>query len=256
MSPQTKLSSCLVCIAVLLIVPADLVQAAEPQSENNPPRTLRILFVGNSYTSVNDLPKLVATLCRAADRKISVTRALRGGATLQQHADAEASRKIGQQPFDIVVMQEQSQLPLLMPQQMHEASRKLHAQIIAENPQTRIVFYQTWARRDRPEDQAGISLAYRQIATELKAEVAPVGDAWALALAAGPQRKLHMADGSHPNAAGSYLAACVLTAVILQRNPGDLPAVNISAAEATRLQELAAKAMHDIVTPANVVKQP
>lgn len=243
MTRRTKLTFYLTGISALLILPTAVAQAAESETKNDSAQTLRILFVGNSYTSVNDLPKLMVALCRAVERKCSITRALRGGATLQQHVNAEVGRKSGQQPFDIVVLQEQSQMPLVMPQQMHEAARKLHTQIIANNPQVRIVFYQTWARRGRPQDQNGISRAYRQIATELKADIAPVGDAWALALAANPNRKLHMADGSHPNAAGSYLAACVLAAVILERSPEGLPAVGVAQNEAIGLQRSAAEAI-------------
>src|SRR5437016_11818169 len=58
---------------------------------------IRVLFIGNSYTSVNDLPAVVKALAEADGNKPSliVDQHLVGGATLEQHwNDGEAARKI------------------------------------------------------------------------------------------------------------------------------------------------------------------
>src|SRR5262249_46570037 len=53
---------------------------------------------------------------------------------------------------------------------------------------------------------------------------APVGLAWQAALKARPDFALHVADKSHPNPAGSYLAACVFYATIYGQSPKGLSA--------------------------------
>jgi len=53
---------CLACATVLILSPIGAVDAAEP------PAVVRILFVGNSYTSANNLPGMLATLSKAGDR--------------------------------------------------------------------------------------------------------------------------------------------------------------------------------------------
>jgi hypothetical protein len=94
----------------------------------------------------------------------------------------------------------------------------------------------------------GLDRAYLDIADELKAEVAPVGMAWKKALAADPSLILHQADNSHPNPKGSYLAACVLYATLLDKTPVGLTGeikkrgrvlVQIAPDEARRLQKIA-----------------
>jgi hypothetical protein len=88
----------------------------------------------------------------------------------------------------------------------------------------------------------------RRIARELGATVAPVGVAWKKALVADPKLVLHQADKSHPNPRGSYLAACVFYATLLDKSPLGLPGelrrgwktlVQIPPEEAKRLQEIA-----------------
>ena len=75
--------------------------------------------------------------------------------------------------------------------------------------------------------------------------------AWKSALAADPKLVLHQPDKSHPNPKGSYLAACVFYATLLERSPVGLPGglrkdgkvlVQIPPDEAMRLQEVAWKA--------------
>jgi len=53
--------------------------------------------------------------------------------------------------------------------------------------------------------------------------VAPVGIAWAEVRRERPSIELFFSDGSHPSAAGSYLAACTLYAALFNRSPVGLP---------------------------------
>jgi hypothetical protein len=82
----------------------------------------------------------------------------------------------------------------------------------------------------------------------MNAVVAPVGMAWKKALAADPKLVLHQADKSHPNPKGSYLAACVFYATLLDKSPVGLPGelrkgnrvlVRVTPDEAATLQEIA-----------------
>jgi len=215
-------------------------------SSRQPP--LRVLFIGNSYTYGNDLPALVAALAEAAGgRRVDAATCVRGGFTLEQHAARrETLAELDRQDWDVVVLQEQSTRPVVDPKRMHAFARKLHEQIRSRNART--VFFLTWARQHKPEMQAGLNRAYFSIAKELGATVAPVGVAWQQALSADAKLVLHTKDQSHPNPAGSYLAACVFYATLLDKSPVGLPG-QLSKGEKTllsldnqcarRLQEIA-----------------
>jgi hypothetical protein len=69
-----------------------------------------------------------------------------------------------------------------------------------------------------------------------------------MALAADPPFVLHRPDKSHPNPTGTYLAACVFHATLLDANPVGLPGkinyggkvlADIPDDQAKRLQEIA-----------------
>jgi hypothetical protein len=108
--------------------------------------------------------------------------------------------------------------------------------------------FERWCGQHESGLVGGIDGAYLDLAKQLSAQVAPVGMAWKKALAADPKLVLHQPDKSHPNPRGSYLAACVFYATLLDKSPVGLPGqlkkgarrlVGIPPEEATTLEEIA-----------------
>jgi hypothetical protein len=179
---------------------------------------LKVLFIGNSFTARNDLPGLVARLAQARGKSLQHRLISAGGASLRTHWDAgEARKAIQEGQYDCVVLQEQSTLPVKNAKRMHENVRLFDEAIKAAGAKT--VLYMTWARQDAPESQQAITDAYVGIGRELAATVAPVGLAWQRVLRRHDRPALHDKDQSHPTPAGSYLAACVLLAVLFRESP-------------------------------------
>jgi hypothetical protein len=72
----------------------------------------RVLFLGNSYTYVNDLPITFARLAQSGGHSVEVGMVANGGETLSQHAAAaDDAGKISSQRWSYVVLQEQSDTP-------------------------------------------------------------------------------------------------------------------------------------------------
>jgi hypothetical protein len=184
---------------------------------------IRVLFIGNSFTYYYELPRLVAALAEAGrQRPLYFEQETPGGYTLEQHWKAgRALARIQSARWDYVVLQDQSQAPLLNRRSMNEYARKFDAQIKQRGATT--ILYMTWAARNRPADQRPISTAYEQLSSALPARLAPVGNAWQAALAADRNLVLHDPDQKHPNATGSYLAACVFYATLYGQSPEGLP---------------------------------
>jgi hypothetical protein len=213
--------------------------------------TIRVLFIGNSYTSENDLPRLFADLSRAGGHPVAVDMVAVGGATLAQHlGGADAPARIAAQTWDIVVLQEQSVLPALAGQratEMYPAVRQLVR--LARNAGARPMLLLTWGRRDGLRDagfssfvgmQAQLTKGYLGIANELGVAVAPAGEVWRRVVASDAGLKLWQEDGSHPSLVGSYLTACVLYAAIYGESPVGLAAPSeVSREKADLLQQLA-----------------
>ncbi|OLR91777.1 SGNH/GDSL hydrolase family protein [Actinokineospora bangkokensis] len=186
----------------------------------------RVLFVGNSFTYYHGMPHQLAALA-APDlalhhRVIAAAGRLLAGTWAEGTPTAALA-----EPWDHVVLQEQSTLghgltvdgvPRVRdPREFHAAVRAIVPEVVAAG--ARPALYLTWARRDDPAAQDQLDAAYTTIAAEVGAAVVPVGPAWRAALADRPDLVLHDEDGSHPNPAGSYLAACVFLAALLGLDP-------------------------------------
>lgn len=219
---------------------------------------LRILFIGNSYTFVNDLPNTFAKLAYSGDHQVEVGMLGEGGWTLADQINSpDLTHTLLSSKWDDVIVQEQSQIPSVEESRnlvMYPAARVLIGKIrdAGANP----IFFETWAHRDgMPENgmpdfeamQYQIDVGYLSIAQELNVPVAPVGDAWFSALKQNPQLGLWQQDGSHPTEQGTYLAACVFYAVIFQESPQGLSYLgNVPAETAHQLQDIAARKVLNI----------
>jgi hypothetical protein len=223
----------------------------------------RVLFIGNSYTYVNDLPVVFARLAVSGGHRVEAGMLASGGASLTDHTnDPETQRKLASAPWAYVVLQEQSvspALPYWRDHDMYPAARTLVAQVEAVGATP--VFFMTWAHRDGWPDanldyeamQQNVNRAYTGIADELGVPVAPVGFAWAVARDEYPAIELWQGDGSHPGRAGTYLAACVFYATIFGQSPAGLAYHGgLSDREARELQSTAAAAVLGLPTEWNL----
>lgn len=225
--PRTRLRSAAIACALISTV----VGAAACQ----PPRdTVDVLLVGNSYIYFNNLPELIEGVSQAlADGPVvRVVAHTHGGETLRGHLDdGHVADLLTDARWEWVILQEQSTLgtgyvdadagTLGSPDDFHAAARELVA--LAREAGAQPGFYMTWAKEAFPDQAPAIAAAYRDIAVEASAPVAPVGDAWAEALEQIPDVDLYLDDGSHPNATGSYLAALVIYATVTGRSPLGAP---------------------------------
>lgn len=214
------------------------------------PACLRVLFVGNSYTSVNDLPNTFARLARSGGLHVEVAMVAPGGAFLADHAaNPDVASTIRSRRWTAVVLQEQSELPAAfgaLEARILPAATTVDADIRAAGARTFLL--ETWAHRDGWPDgrldqasmQAAIDATYHALGARLGATVIPAGEAWARADVEAPVIELWQADGSHPTASGTYLAACVAYAALTGRSPvGLADSGGLSAPDAALLQRIA-----------------
>ena len=182
---------------------------------------LRVLFVGNSYTYVNDLPSVVHALGDATPgASVDVDSVTVGGATLESLWDTTfAPSRIASGHYDVVVIQGNS-LDAFGTGEFFYPYAHLFADAVKASG-ARLVWYETWARQAGDDVYAGgvttpafmtrsIDHGYRYVSEQWGGAVGRCGVAWQRALAALPTVNLYASDGSHPSPAGTLLAACTL----------------------------------------------
>jgi hypothetical protein len=228
----------LLWVPVLLVAAWLLgVQAAPGQSK----REIHVLWIGNSLTYYNDLPRMVAELARAGRQPTLVhQQETPGGCTLEKHwNDGKALNKLRSRKWDFVVLQEHSQMPLKDPAPMFEYAKRFAAEIKKQGGET--LLYLPFPLAKAPENQGKLTTLHENLAAQIKARVVPVGPAWAQALATDKPPRLYHTDMVHPGKDGSYLAACVFYATIYGKSPEGLPGKigGLSDKEAQRFQAIA-----------------
>jgi hypothetical protein len=190
---------------------------------------MHILFLGNSYTFVNDLPRMIADVAASdTENPVIIQPGIfsRGAATLEELWNANVAQDaIRSRHWDYVVLQELSVAPVedgLIPQ-MQDAMTQWSG--LARAAGATPVVYETWARKggsnwynrakypelnlgDPVKMQIRIDDVTNSIAAQLQLPVIPIGDYWAACqrgIKGFPD--LYYRDGTHPSLAGDYLVA-------------------------------------------------
>ncbi|MDD5360937.1 MAG: T9SS type A sorting domain-containing protein [Ignavibacteria bacterium] len=199
--------------------------------------TTKVLFIGNSYTYVNDLPSMFMNLALSGGKYVVTGMSAPGGYMLENHrADSVSINLIRRGTWNYVVLQEQSQTPVInyyRYNSMYPSGRYLDSLIKSYNQQT--MFFMTWGRQNGGQQcidsfcspvftsffhmQDSLKSAYTELSRMLNAFLSPVGEAWRTAKTQQPNIDLWQSDDSHPSLKGSYLAACVFFMKIFNTSP-------------------------------------
>jgi hypothetical protein len=235
----------------------------------------KILMLGNSLTygydatnpvvgNYGSMPKVIQNLAlEGGQGNHQIIMNVFSSYTLNNHvAEATSVAAIQSNQWDWVVLQGYSLEPLLNSwgdfNGFLQGASALRSLILANNPATHILFYETWARTDysavgyasmqamHDDLQAGYLMA-----TSLYGDaMAPAGDAFLLSMADNPSINLY-SDGVHASPAGYYLTGLVFYATLFQGDPRFLltgagsvaAALGLDAVTAQALQQTAYKAV-------------
>lgn len=220
-----------------------------------------VLFIGNSYTYVNDLPGMLNDLTNSLGDIVNYDSQTAGGATFQTHANNAATySKINSQPWDFVVLQAQSQEPSFSESQVNSQTippaMQMKDSIYSNRFCSDIMMFMTWGRENGDPQWGPISTfegmnarlrsAYIRIADSVQGSVSAVGSSWKYVRDNYPTIGLYAGDGSHPSVEGSYLAACTFYASVFRKSPVGASFIStLPAATATILQNAAALTVLD-----------
>ena len=196
-----------------------------------------VLFIGNSYTYVNDLPNLVKQIALSFGDTLVHESSTAGGSNFNAHStNAQTLNKINQQQWDYVVLQAQSQelsfSPFQVASDSYPYAEVLVDSIYANSSCTEPLFFMTWGRKYGDQQncqsyppictylgmQQRLRESYLEMAFNNSASCAPVGMAWKASIAIDSTINLYSPDNSHPSIYGSYLTACTFYASIFKKS--------------------------------------
>ncbi len=228
-------------------------------------QTKKVLFIGNSYTSYNNLPKMIADAAATTGDTLVYDSHTLGGYSLKVHSqNATVYAKMRSNSWDYVTIQAQSQEPSFPTSQV-ETETFPYAKILCDsvrqiNDCSTPLFYMTWGRENGDSRNCqfaswlctyegmddSLYSRYMYMANVNKALVSPVGRVWRYLRTNHPTIDLYTADESHPSAAGSYAAMCAFYATIFQKDPTAISYnFSLSASDALQIRQAAKQVVYD-----------
>lgn len=198
----------------------------------------RVLFIGNSYTFVNNMPQITATIASSVGDQLIFNSSAISSYSLQLHStNTTTLGLIRQGGWNYVVLQEHSQYPSeplsWVQTNVYPYAQYLDGEINRYNTGVETIFYMTWGRKNGDADRCPrlpsvctyIGMddltreRYMYMAQANQAVVSPVGAVWRYIRDNYPTIELYDTDGSHPSPAGSYAAACCFYTAIFRKDP-------------------------------------
>jgi hypothetical protein len=184
---------------------------------------LRVLFIGNSLTSANNLPAMVTEIGHQQGVTIQCETVAVPDFSLDDHLQrGDAVRAIARGGWSLVVLQ---QGPSALPEsrvQLRASVKTFDRAVRRAGAKTAL--YMVWPSTARSGDVDRVSESYAIAAADVGAVLLAAGDAWRAAWRRDPALAFYGRDGFHPTPLGTYLAALVVYQQVSGRSPVGLPA--------------------------------
>lgn len=197
-------------LAALCMLPAI---AAAQQA----PQPLRILFVGNSYIYVNDLPDVVRALAESRGQRVVVDDVTYPNYSIYDHLRLGIYQHRLREGWDWVILQ---QGPSSLPEsQVDLRENAIIAAQMAFETGARVALMAAWPAEVNLHTQANAEYSYRQAAYAAEGCVLPVSTAWRITRETQPGVRLYQSDQLHATREGTLLAAQVIVRGLLGAQP-------------------------------------
>ncbi len=203
--------------------------------------TVKVLFIGNSFTSQNNLPALFTQLSQGANRNVLVAAHMPGGVSVGDTAQGTSAHMnnplvyslIKSDHWDYLVLQDNQGRFCLSYGQFPSSSLvieghlKIQDSLLFYNPCAHVIFYAGYGPKFGypPYGNTGEALIdsiyqnYLFLNDTAKQVMAPIGPAFLRVMSGYPSINLWSSDDIHPSLYGSSLIADILYSTIFKSSP-------------------------------------
>jgi hypothetical protein len=204
-------------------------------------RPVKILFIGNSLTHYNGgLDYFMKKMFANSNPKLLIysEKIAPGGERLSGHFQkGKALKKIKDTKWDIVVLQEYSNLPIINREDFYKYSKLFVKEI--RKTGANAIFYMTFNYKGNQEMSGLLANSYLAVGKELNCEVVPVGIAWRRVLEERDDIEMY-SDFKHPSPHGTYLAACMFYSYLTGQHASNSSFINgLEPDDAKYIQDIA-----------------
>ena len=229
-------------------------------------QTVKVLFIGNSFTYFQSMPENFRDLAAAAGKTAIIDEFTEDGGVFADDQNGpgyesypQVYAKFRAQQWDYVVLQDNQGwfCANTVAATDKNANFRLRDSVLANSPCAKIIWFAGWGPKAGCYPGEGAQKAINRIDTNYqwlnnldpskKQIIAPLGKAWVSCMASNPGINLYnTGDYTHPNREGQFLNASVFFCTIFKEDPSGINfsgSLNgtISAANASILRNIAWK---------------
>ena len=182
-------------------------------------KDIKVLFIGNSHTYMNDMPSLFSHIYeKSTGHKAESFMLAFSARGLEWHMNEYLPLRYNllYGKYDYCIIQQAAH-----PFPPEESTLKYGKQIIdiCSKANTKPVLYMTWAEKIHPENQQKMIDTYTKLSKESGALLAPIGVIWKEVRNKYPNIELYYKDGEHASPYGDLLISAVMVKAISGINP-------------------------------------
>lgn len=161
---------------------------------------MKVLFVGNSHTYVNDMPQIFKM---NADIDVEVFMLARGGITFETHLNDPSLYFTLKQDYDIVIFQQAAHVPCPSKEETLRDGKKLIE--LARKHGKQVYILKPWPVKGDIDGFKVIRDIYATLKVENDVEIIEAGEA---VTKVNETCNCYLKDNEHMNPLGSYVEAC------------------------------------------------
>ncbi|MBN9294288.1 MAG: hypothetical protein J0G96_09940 [Flavobacteriia bacterium] len=222
-----------ILLVLILLINSKIIMAQQSVQQN-----ISVLFIGNSYTFMNNMPFIFQEMAKAEGVNAYVDTVVEGGKNLLYHStNPETYEKIRSRNWTYVVIQGHSNEFATPKTEIEQKSEVYLSRIIdsirTNNTCTKVILYMTWAYKNGNKNWEPINSYekmqkmvidnYIWMAKDFNTILSPVGKVWQSFRQKYPDENLYFEDERHPNLNGSYLSATTFFTTITRKSPIGIP---------------------------------
>ncbi len=181
---------------------------------NYNPKSLNVLFIGNSLTYINNLPELVSKIALGKNVTLKTTTVANPNYALIDHwNDGKIQKLISGNTYDFVIVQQgPSSQPEGRKMLLNDGAK---IKELCEINNAKLVYFMVWPSKQYYYTFDDVIKNHIEAATKNDALLAPVGAVWKVHFDKTKDYSFYGNDGFHPSLKGSKKAAEVIAATIL-----------------------------------------
>lgn len=163
---------------------------------------MKVLFIGNSHTYVNDMPQIFKM---NANRDVDVFMIARGGITFNTHLNDPSVHFALKQDYDVVIYQQAAHVPCPSKEETLNDGKQLIE--LARKYGKKVYVLKPWPVRN---DEAGFKVIrdiYQTLSVENQVAIIEAGEA---IVKIDQEELCYLKDNEHLNHLGSYIEACMI----------------------------------------------